>query len=58
LAIYNKLLFFPGNIIRKGIITMIGFDLLILAVALAGSITLVGFVAKAYDIVRKDWNQS
>ena len=39
-------------------ITMIGFDILILAVASAAAITLVGFAAKAYDIVRKDWSQS
>jgi hypothetical protein len=44
--------------IRKGIITMIGFDILILAVTLPASITLVGVAAKAYDIVRKDWSQS
>ena len=37
---------------------MIGFDILILAVALPASITLVGFAAKAYDIVRKDWSRS
>ena len=36
---------------------MIGFDILILAVALSASITLVGFAVKAYDIVRKDWSQ-
>jgi hypothetical protein len=37
---------------------MIGFDILILAVALPASITLIGFAAKTYDIVRKDWSQS
>jgi hypothetical protein len=37
---------------------MIGFDILILAVAVSAAITLVGFTAKAYDIVRKDWSQS
>jgi hypothetical protein len=37
---------------------MIGFDILILAVALPASIVLVGFAAKAYDILRKDWSQS
>jgi len=44
--------------IKEGIIPMIGFDVLILAVALAAAITLIGFAAKAYDIVRKDWSQS
>jgi hypothetical protein len=44
--------------IKKGLITMIGFDILILAVAVSAAITLVGFAAKAYDIVRKDWSQS
>jgi hypothetical protein len=37
---------------------MIGFDILILVLALPASITLVGFAAKAYDIVRKDWRRS
>ncbi len=44
--------------IKKGLITMIGFDLLILAVAVPAAIILVGFAAKAYDIVRKDWSRS
>jgi len=37
---------------------MIGFDILILAVALPALITLVGFAAKAYDMVRKDWSRN
>jgi len=34
--------------------TMIGLDILILAVASSVAITLVGFAAKAIDILRKD----
>jgi hypothetical protein len=37
---------------------VIGFDLFILAIASTSAIILVGFAAKAYDIVRKDWNKS
>ena len=37
---------------------MIGFDILILALALPASIALVGFAAKAYDIVRNDWRRN
>jgi len=44
--------------IKKGLITMIGFDILILSVAVCAAITLVGFAVKAYDIVRKDWSQN
>jgi hypothetical protein len=43
---------------KKGISTMVGFDILVLAVATAAAVTLVGFAAKAYDILRKDWSQS
>ena len=34
---------------------MIGFDLLILTLASTAAVTLVGFAAKAYDILRNDW---
>jgi len=44
--------------IRKGVITMIGFDLLILTVALPVAVTLVGFAAKAIDILRSDRSRS
>ena len=37
---------------------MVGFDILILAVAISAAVTLVGFAAKAYDILRKDWSRS
>ena len=40
----------------KGVFAMIGVDLFILAIASASAITLVGFAAKAYEVVRKDWN--
>lgn len=39
---------------RKRMNTMIGLDLLILAVASSVAITIVGFAAKAIDILRKD----
>ena len=42
---------------RKEYITVIGFDILILAIASTIAIAIVGFAAKAYDIVRKDWNR-
>ena len=35
---------------------MIGLDLFILAIASITAITLVGFAAKAYEVVRGDWN--
>ena len=44
--------------IRKGAVAMIGFDLLILAVALSVAVTLVGFAAKAIDILRNDRRRS
>ena len=37
--------------------TVIGLDILILAIVSTTAITLVGFAAKAYDIVRKDWHR-
>jgi hypothetical protein len=36
---------------------VIGLDILILAITSATAIAIVGFAAKAYDIVRKDWNR-
>jgi hypothetical protein len=42
---------------RKEKIAVIGFDLFILAIASTSAIVIVGFAAKAYDIVRKDWNR-
>jgi len=37
---------------------MVGIDILVLAVATSAAVTLVGFAAKVYDILRKDWSQS
>jgi hypothetical protein len=36
---------------------MIGFDLIILAAASTAAIIIVGFAAKVYDILRKDWSR-
>jgi hypothetical protein len=36
---------------------MIGLDLLILAIASTTAITLVGFAAKAYDILRNEYSK-
>ena len=44
--------------IQKGDITMIGIDLLILALALPVAVALVGFAAKAIDILRNDWSRN
>ena len=35
---------------------MMGLDIFILVIASAAAITLVGFAAKAYEVVRNDWN--
>ncbi len=35
---------------------MIGFDIFILFIASTTAISLVGFAAKAYEVVRNDWN--
>ena len=43
---------------RKEKNPVIGFDLFILAIASTSAIVLVGFAAKVYDIVRRDWNNS
>jgi hypothetical protein len=42
---------------RKENFTMIGLDLFILTIASTAAITLVGFAAKAYDILRKDFSR-
>ena len=36
---------------------MIGLDIFILALATTAAVACVGFAAKAYDIVRKDWRR-
>ncbi len=36
---------------------MDGFDLFVLAIVSTTAIFMVGFVAKAYCILRKDWNR-
>ena len=55
---YEILIILPGIMIQKGDIAMIGIDLLILAVAVSVAVTLVGFVAKAIDILRNDRRRS
>jgi hypothetical protein len=49
-------MFFNNPEAKKERIAVIGFDLFILAIASTSAIVIVGFAAKAYDIVRKDWN--
>jgi len=58
MSYYEILIILPGIMIQKGDITMIGIDLLILAVAVSVAVTLVGFVAKAIDILRNDRRRS